>query len=178
VTRWLDDDEMRAWRGLVEVTAGVEADLEAELVERHRLTVGDYGVLVHLSEAEGEAMRMCDLAARLHLSPSGLTRRIDGLVRSGLVRREPSVEDRRVMRAVLTPAGRSAIEAAAPTHVDGVRRHLLDHLDRDQIQMLGQAWAAVQAARANRAGTPDRLGRSSAQGDPGPGQQTEGLHQR
>ncbi len=156
MTRWLDDDEMRAWRGLVEVMAGVEADLEAELVERHGLAVGEYGVLVHLSEAEGEAMRMCDLAARLHLSPSGLTRRIDGLVRTGLVRREPSKEDRRVMRAVLTPAGRSAIHAAAPTHVDGVRRHLLDHLDRTQIRVLGQAWAAVQAARPNRAGAPKR----------------------
>ncbi len=156
--RWLDDDEMRAWRGLVEVMAEIQADLEAELVERHGLTAGDYEVLVHLSEADGEAMRMCDLAGRLHLSPSGLTRRIDGLVRTGLVRREPSVEDRRVMRAVLTPAGRSAIEAAAPTHVDGVRRHLLDHLDRDQIRALGQTWATVRAARTDRAGAADRVG--------------------
>ena len=52
--------------------------------------MGDYQVLVYLSEADDHAMRMCDLAARLQLSPSGLTRRLDGLVRGGLVERRPS----------------------------------------------------------------------------------------
>ena len=69
MTRWLDDDEMRAWRGLVEVFTDIEASLEAELLDRHGISVGDYGVLVNLSEAPDERMRMCDLAANLHLSP-------------------------------------------------------------------------------------------------------------
>jgi len=84
---WLDDDEMRAWRGLVEVVAEVHASLEAELVEGFDISEGDYGVLVNLSEAPDHRLRMCDLALRLHLSPSGLTRRLDGLVRQGLVAR-------------------------------------------------------------------------------------------
>src|SRR3974390_1504057 len=69
---WLDDDEMRAWRGLVDVFAAVHASLESELAEAFGITEGDYGVLVNLSEAPEGQMRMCDLAERLHLSPSGL----------------------------------------------------------------------------------------------------------
>lgn len=139
---------MRAWRGLIEVVGDVSAALEDELLEAHDIDLGDYGVLVHLSEAEGERMRMCDLAGRLHLSPSGLTRRLDGLVREGLVARAPAPDDRRVSLAVLTPAGRRKIEAAAPDHVAGVRRHLLDHLTTTQIRQLSAGMEAVRAKRA------------------------------
>jgi DNA-binding MarR family transcriptional regulator len=148
MTAWLDDEEMRAWRGLVEVFASVHASLEAELLEGFGLTEGDYGVLVNLSEAPDRRLRMCDLAVRLHLSPSGLTRRLDGLVRQGMVLREPSGDDRRVTLAVLSAHGQAALEAAAPTHVDGVRRHYLDHLSRDQIRELGAAFSAVTEGRA------------------------------
>jgi DNA-binding MarR family transcriptional regulator len=140
---WLDEEEMRAWRGLVEVSADVHASLEAELMEAFGFTGGDYAVLVNLSEAPDRRLRMCDLAARLHLSPSGLTRRLDGLVRLGLVGREPSAADRRVTLAVLTDAGYAALEAAAPVHVDGVRRHFLAHLSRAQVRQLGNAFDAL-----------------------------------
>lgn len=139
---------MRAWRGLIEVFGDVTAALEAEIVAAHGIDMGDYGVLVHLSEAEEARMRMCDLAGRLHLSPSGLTRRIDGLVRLGLVARTPAPDDRRVSLAVLTPAGRRKLEEAAPDHVAGVRRHLLDHLSPTQIRQLGTAVDAVRRKRA------------------------------
>lgn len=150
MTRWLDDDEMAAWRGLVDVYADVFAELEAELLETHGLSSGDYGVLVSLSEAAEHRCRMCDLADRLHLSPSGLTRRLDGLVKEGLVAREPSPDDRRVILAVLTPEGEARLEQAAPTHVEGVRRALLDHLSPAQIRNLGAAFAAVERGRARR----------------------------
>lgn len=154
MTQWLDDDEMTAWRGLVDVFAEVRADLETELVEQFDLTDGDYGVLVVLSETAEQGVRMCDLANRLHLTPGGLTRRLDGLVARGLVAREPSTQDRRVVLAVLTDAGRALLEEAAPVHVDGVRRHLLDFLSRDQLREIGAAFAAVQAGR--RAESPGR----------------------
>jgi DNA-binding MarR family transcriptional regulator len=145
---WLDDEEMRAWRGLVEVVGDVQASLEAELLEGFGITEGGYGVLVNLSEAPGRRLRMCDLAAQLHLSPSGLTRRLDGLVRQGLVTREPSEQDRRVTLAVLTDAGFAKLEAAAPAHVDGVRRHLIGNLSRTQIRQLGAAFDTVRRRRA------------------------------
>ena len=148
VVDWLDDEEMRAWRGLVEVFADVHASLEAELVEGFDIREGDYGVLVNLSEAPDHRLRMCDLALRLHLSPSGLTRRLDGLVRQGLVAREPSAQDRRVTLAALTDAGFATLEAAAPVHVDGVRRHFIGNLSRTQIRQIGTAFDAVRRRRA------------------------------
>jgi len=147
MAKWLDEEEMRAWRGLVDVFADVEASLGAELVEHHGITSGDYAVLVALSEADDHRTRMCDLASALHLSPSGLTRRLDGLVEKGFVAREPLAEDRRVTMAVLTKRGMAKLERAAPLHVDGVRRHMLDHLTRTQIRQLGAVLSTVQRRR-------------------------------
>ena len=141
-TKWLDDDEMRAWRAYVETVVELNAALEADLAG-HGLTLGDYQVLVFLSEAEERAMRMCDLAVRLQLSPSGLTRRLDGLVRSGLVERRPSEIDRRVMLAVLTPKGIAAMKAAAPTHVDSVRARIFDQIDRGDIAAIERVFTAI-----------------------------------
>jgi len=146
-TQWLDEEEMRAWRGLVEVYADVHAALTAELQEGFGFDEGDYGVLVNLSEAPDQRLRMCDLAAKLHLSPSGLTRRLDGLVKAGYVARQPSEQDRRVTLAVLTDAGRVTLEAAAPVHVAGVRAHFVDHLSRTQLRQLGAAFEALQRRR-------------------------------
>ena len=147
ISRWLDEDEMRAWRGLLEVTLAVNADLDADLTEAYGLNQGDYGVLVNLAEAPNRRLRMCDLAGQLGLSPSGLTRRLDGLVRDGLVMREPAPDDRRVSYAVLTARGWATLKAAAPLHVHGVRRHLLDHLSHLQIQQLGTIFTAVSKRR-------------------------------
>jgi len=115
MAKWLDDEEMKAWRGLVEVFADVEASLGAELVEGHAISHGDYAVLVALSEADDHRRRMCDLAALLHLSPSGLTRRLDGLVRKGFVARVALPDDRRVTLAVLTTKGMAKLEEGGAT---------------------------------------------------------------
>lgn len=142
-TRWLNDQEMRAWRGFIEVVGQLNIELESDL-NAHGLTSGDYQVLVYLSEAPDDRLRMCDLADSLNLSPSGLTRRLDGLVRKGMVSRERSESDRRVMMAVLTPKGRDKLVAAAPHHVESVRRHLIDRLDERQIRQLGQIFDSLR----------------------------------
>ncbi len=168
MTQWLDGDEMRAWRGLVEVFSDVRASLESDLLVAHGFTEGDYGVLVQLSETPGGRMRMCDLAGRMHLSPSGLTRRLDGLVKLGYVTREPAADDRRVTLAVLTDDGLAALERAAPLHVDGVRRNLLDHLSRDQVRDLAVALEAVRDGRIAEARrqAEQACGASAAKGKP------------
>jgi DNA-binding MarR family transcriptional regulator len=140
---WLDDVESRAWRGLLGAHRRLLQRLDAELQATQGLSVSDYGVLVELSEAEGGAMRMSDLAERMLLSPSGLTRRLDSMVEAGLVERARCPTDRRGAFAVLTPAGRARLEAAAPDHVDQVRRHFVDRLSRDQLETLGEALEAV-----------------------------------
>jgi DNA-binding MarR family transcriptional regulator len=143
--RWLDAEEMQAWVGYIDSLGKLQALLEMDLAP-HGLTMGDYEVLVRLSESEDQHMRMCDLARDLRLSPSGLTRRLDGLVRGGLVRRESSEHDRRVMLATLTPLGFDVLRRAAPDHVAAVRRHFLDHLDRDDIRALASVFGKVRAA--------------------------------
>jgi len=140
--RWLDENEQRAWRAYVECVGDLFTAFENDLTE-FGLTMGDYQVLVYLSEADDQALRMCDLARRLQLSPSGLTRRLDGMVKAGWVRRQNSQFDRRVMLAELTDAGRTALDDAAPGHVASVRRHLIDRLDRHQVQVMAEIFTAV-----------------------------------
>ncbi len=136
---WLDDLEMQAWRSLLSAHSRLMARLDAELQTSQGMSVSDYGVLVQLSEAEGGRLRMSELADRLLLSPSGLTRRLDGLVSAGLVGRARCPTDRRGAFAELTEAGRARLEQAAPDHVDQVRRHFVDRLSRRQLEALVDA---------------------------------------
>lgn len=143
MTRWLNDSEMRAWRGYIESMAHLMGAFEDDLVD-HGLTMGDYEVLAYLSESPEQRMRMCDLAAALRLTASGLTRRLDGLVRVGAVSREASSSDRRVMFATLTDAGRDLLVRAAPDHLESVRRHFIDVLTPAQVRAVGDAFATVR----------------------------------
>ena len=138
-TRWLDDLESRSWRGLLEVHSVLMARLDAELQQTQQISLADYEVLVHLSEADGHMLRMTELADRLLLSPSGLTRRVDRLVSSGLVERVRCPTDRRGILARLKTAGRKRLERAAPDHVDQVRRNFIDRLNRRQLASLVDA---------------------------------------
>ncbi len=149
---------MAAWRGFVETYADLVTALEIDLVPTG-LTLGDYQVLVYLSEAPDQSMRMCDLAAMLQLSPSGLTRRLDGLVGAGLVSRRGSEADRRVMLAQLTDSGLARLRAAAPTHVESVRERMIDLLDEDELAAMAAAFEKVRRhlAGGRAAALPDRL---------------------
>ena len=142
--RWLDPAEMAAWRTYIETVTDLDAALGADLAPTG-LTTGDYQVLVYLSEMDGHAVRMCDLAGKLQLSPSGLTRRLDGLVQAGWVERLPSDTDRRVMLAALTPAGLSKLVEAAPVHVASVRRRMIDLLTRDELAAVASAFGKIRA---------------------------------
>ena len=143
-TTWLSASEMRAWRNFIESVSILTAAMENDLAP-FGLTAGDYEVLVRLSEADEQRLRMCDLATALQLSPSGLTRRLDGLVTSGLVERVASPSDRRVMFAALTPAGRAKLAEAAPDHVASVRKRFVKGLSRDQVGYLGEIFETMRA---------------------------------
>lgn len=144
-TAWLSEHEQRAWRIMVAVHARLVSRLDAELQGAHGISLRDYEVLVQLSEADGCALRMAELAERLFVSPSGLTRRLDGMVRDGLVKRQACVNDRRGTLAVLSAAGWSVLEKAAPTHVAAVRRYVFCPLDATQIEQLASSLGAMNA---------------------------------
>ena len=152
---WLSEPEMQCWRALISVTTGVLGVLDGELQAEHGMSLGEYEVLVHLSEEPEQSLRMTDLASRLHLSPSGITRRIDGLERAGLVERRQCPSDRRGSNAVLTNEGLRRLTAAAPTHVRGVRAHFIDQLSEQEIANLAAALASVHVDRDAAAGGCD-----------------------
>ncbi len=145
--QWLRPAEQDAWRAYIEVQGDLINAIEADLTAR-RLTLGDYQVLVYLSEADEQSMRMCDLADVLQLSPSGLTRRLDRLVAGGFVARQGSSDDRRVMMGSLTKSGRDLLERTAPHHVQSVRRRIFDHLDESQVAAMTSIFTAIAAGLA------------------------------
>jgi DNA-binding MarR family transcriptional regulator len=142
----LSNEEQAAWRTLLSVNARLQSRLDAELQAAHKISLHDYEVLVQLSEADGMSLRMADLAERLIVSPSGLTRRLDGLVREGLVERRACTSDRRGMLAVLSAAGREVLVSAAPTYVAGVRRYVFAPLDRKQLRQMTTGLQAIGEA--------------------------------
>lgn len=136
---------MAAWLGLIVTHARLFAKLDEELSVAHGLSLDDYEVLAHLSEAPDGARRMAELAHCCLVSPSGLTRRLDGLVSRGLVCRRSCPSDRRGSLAVLTEAGSQRLSEAAPTHAGGVRHHFIDRLSRDELVVLASALGRVAA---------------------------------
>ena len=102
----------------------------------HGLTINDFEVLLHLSWAPEQAMRRVDLASSVLLTPSGITRLLDGLERSGFVAREACATDRRVVYAKLTPAGNEKLQAARTTHLAGVHRLFVERFSADELASL------------------------------------------
>ena len=123
---WLTGEEQGIWRRLLAAEFQLRDRLDQELRKGHGISLGDYAVLVNLSEAPGWSLRMSDLADRILLSRSGLTRRVDAMAQKGLVTRRSCPADGRGALAELTPAGEELLRQAAPTHVAGVRRYLID----------------------------------------------------
>ncbi len=102
-----------------------------------------YEVLLQLADTPDGSLRMGELADRLFLSRSGLTRLIDRLVKAGLVEREVCESDRRGSYARLTAAGRRRFNAARPTHLRGVREHFLSKLSTRDLDRLAAVWPRV-----------------------------------
>ena len=140
----LTDQEHRAWSGFLRTHARLLRELDEELRAAHGMPLGTFDVLIQLSRAPGGRLRMRDLADAIVLSRSGLTRLVDRLVADGYLTRERCGEDARGAWAVLTPAGRRALEEARPTHLDGVRRRFLAALDTDDQARLGDLWARMK----------------------------------
>ncbi len=140
--RWLDPAEQRAWRSYVRGVRLLDEALRRDL-ERHDLSHPEYEILVRLSESPGRQCRMSELAGEVVSSRSRLTHTVARLEVKGWVERRPCTEDGRGVLCALTGQGFAALEAAAVTHVAGVRSLLLDPLRREQFLALGESLEAV-----------------------------------
>lgn len=136
MSNWLSEDEMALWRPFLTAILGVSVHLDSSLRAASDLSLDDYEVLVHLSEADGRRLRMSQLSDRLLNSRSRLTQRIDRLARRGYVTRKKCDADRRGTWAVLTDTGFAALVEAAPFHVAHVREVFFDHLETSDLDAL------------------------------------------
>ena len=152
MTRWLDDDEQRAWRSWVNASLLLPDRLSRDLAEKHGLTMADYEILVQLSEHPERRIRMSELAERTRSSRSRLSHQIDRMVDAGLVTREACTDDRRGSFAVLTDQGWDTIVAAAPDHVAAVREHLVDLLGPERFAEFGESCRMIVDDLVERSG--------------------------
>lgn len=139
----LSEAELGAWRGLLRVHAALLKELDAELERAHGLPLSSYEVLINLASAPEQRLRMADLADRVLLSRSGMTRLVDRLERDGLLKRQQCSVDARGCFAALTADGAAFLERARPTHLASVRERFLRHLSPDELAQLAGVWERV-----------------------------------
>ena len=145
-TRWLDADEQRTWRAYLHATGLVREQLDRQMQRDSGMPHAYYEVLVRLSEAPDRTLRMHELAAACQSSRSRLSHAVARLEAAGWVERREHPTDRRGALAVLTDEGFTALAAAAPGHVEAVRRALFDPLSPEQVSQLRAICEAVLVA--------------------------------
>ncbi|MGO1950222.1 MAG: MarR family winged helix-turn-helix transcriptional regulator [Mycobacteriaceae bacterium] len=134
--RWLTDDEQCLWRRWLTVTRGIDSELARDMQRGGGLSMADYEVLVNLSEAPDQRMRIAALADRLTWDRSRLSHQISRMIKRDLLVREACASDGRGAFIALTDEGLRNIQAAAPGHVDSVRRLMFDHLSEEDASKL------------------------------------------
>lgn len=142
-TRWLDPEQQRAWRAYMVGTILLTDRLDAELRAEFGIGLNEYEVLVRLSERADHQLRMSALADAMRFSRSRITHTIKRMESAGLVRRGDATGDGRGVTAHLTDEGYDLLVRAAPTHVAGVRTHLLDLADESDFAAMGRVMDAV-----------------------------------
>jgi DNA-binding MarR family transcriptional regulator len=150
--RWLTEEEQRAWRGLLRMTSQLNARMNRQLLQDYGVSLADYDVLVVLSEAPEGRLRVFEVADGLAWEQSRVSHQLARMQRRGLVAREGCASDARGAFAVLTEAGRAAIERAAPAHVETVRQLVFDGLTHDQLAALTEITTRVLDRLAATAG--------------------------
>ena len=142
----LEAEQMRAWRAFILVATRALHRLDHELQADHDLTLGDYEILVSLSEEPEHRLQMSTLAEKSLVSQSRLTYRVDRLEKRRFVERVPCPSDGRRIWAQLTEAGLAALEGAYPTHLEGVRRYVIDPVAPDDLAVTTRALEAMMQA--------------------------------
>jgi DNA-binding MarR family transcriptional regulator len=147
--RWLTDEQQQVWRTYLLGSALLEQRIDADL-RPFGIDRAEYEILVVLSESEDRRLRMAELADAVHQSRSRLTHTVSRMEKASLVQRQSCPTDRRGVWAELTTQGLQLIQAAAPAHVETVRRHFVEVMSDEEYAALGRAFSAVVAADGDR----------------------------
>ena len=132
------DEDVAVWRSFLRAHAQLLRTMEAELGAAGEISLATYDVLVQLSEAPDHRLRMTELADRVLLSRSGLTRLIDRLEREGLVQRVPCPDDARGTHAAITELGVDRLRSASRVHLRGVADQFINRFDPRELARLGE----------------------------------------
>ena len=135
------DEEFRVWRGFLRLHRTITDELDRRLLAEHGLSLLHYGVLITLITVPERRMRMTDIAERVLVSPSGMTRAVARLAADDLVDRAQDPDDRRSFRVALTPAGVRRLREAQETHHACVRELLFRGLGTDDLRRLAALFA-------------------------------------
>ena len=130
--------KLESWVTFLRSHAAITRELSAQLQREHELTLNDYEVLLHLSRAEDGRLRRVDLAERVLLTASGITRLLEGLERSGYVCKEHCDSDARVSYAKLTDAGMAKLREASVTHLRGIDELFLGRYSGSELATLAE----------------------------------------
>lgn len=141
-TPWLNDAQQDVWRAFLAAVAVIDDKLDQAL-RPYGLDLGEYEILVKLSEAPDHSLRMSELAQRVRQSRSRLTHTVARMEKKDLITRTSCPDDRRGVIAALTRRGYALLEAAAPHHVASVRAAFVDRVDPADFTALGRAMRAV-----------------------------------
>ena len=133
-----ETNRLEAWISFLRAHAAITRELSAQLLREHGLTLNDYEVMLHLSRADGWRLRRVDLADRVLLTASGITRLLEGLEQSGFVCKETCAGDARVSYAKLTDEGHGKFKTAAETHLRGVDELFLARYSGSELATLGE----------------------------------------
>jgi DNA-binding MarR family transcriptional regulator len=132
---WLTEEQQQVWRGYLEMTSRLQTAMHRQLQQDCELSLADYDVLVALSERGPQ--RINELGEVLAWEQSRVSHQLRRMRGRGLVERHGSDDDRRGATVDLTDAGRAALEAAAPAHVEFVRAVVFDGLSAAQLRAFG-----------------------------------------
>jgi len=143
-TQWLTPEEKEAWTGLVSLMMLLPGRLEAPLQHEAGLTLFEYLVLSHVSEAPGRRLRMSELAYLVNGSLSRLSNVVKRFEQRGWMLRSPDPDDGRYTIAALTDTGYDLVVAAAPTHLRTVREFVLEPLNATDRQALARIAATLR----------------------------------
>src|SRR5690349_15452125 len=138
--RWLDAAQQRDWRAYIDGSLRLHDLLDQSLKNTHGLSSAEYEILVRLSEAPGQRLRMAELAESTSQSRSRLSHTCGRLESKGLVRRETCDDDKRGVWCRLTEDGFATLEKAAHDHVDTVREFFIDIIDPADLEAIGRAF--------------------------------------
>jgi DNA-binding MarR family transcriptional regulator len=149
IRAFLSEEEERAWTGMVDTHEALLRALDERLLAEHKMPLSTFEALMHIAHAEEGTIAISELAERIRLSPSHVSRLVIALERQGFVGRQRSSKDARSTRATITESGRKQLREAGSTYLSTIRALLLDPLGEREIEQLVHIWERIGASRAS-----------------------------